>query len=108
VRGMKRLKDYSKIGTVSDVKNNLKKLEKKLPSAGGTLSQSYDLGLGCRVYTEIARSTAEQIQLLTKHIEEPIEITANICRTVFEINIIFRYCFSSTNRPNRYADQTGK
>lgn len=104
---MKRLKDYAKIGTISDVKNNLKELEKKLRSAGGALSQRYDLGVGCRVYPEIARSTAEQLQLLAKHIEEPIEITANICRTVFEINVVFRYCLSSTNRLDAYADQSG-
>lgn len=75
---MKRLKDYAKIGTVFDVRNNLKELEMKLRSAGSVLFQRHDLGVGCRVYPEIARSTAEQLELLAKHIEEPIEITANI------------------------------
>lgn len=104
---MKCLNDYAKIGTVSDVRKNLKELEKKLRSAGSALSQSHDLGVGCRVYPEIARSTAEQLELLAKHIEEPIEIIASICRTVFEINVVFRYCLSSSDRLNAYADQSG-
>lgn len=103
---MKRLKEYSKIGTVSDVKENIKAFEKNLRSAGKALIQRQDLGVGCRVYPEIARSTAEQLQMLAKYIEEPIEITANICRTVFEINVVFRYCLSSSERLNAYADQS--
>ncbi len=78
-----------------------------LHSAGVALLPRNDLGVGCRVYPGIARSTAEQLQLLAKHLEEPIEITANICRTVFEINVVFRYCLSSNDKLNEYADQSG-
>jgi hypothetical protein len=104
---MKHLNDYTKIGSVSDVKNNLKELGIKLRSAGRSLFQRHDLAVGCRVYPEIARSTAEQLELLAKHIEEPIEITASVCRTVFEINVVCRYCLSSTERLDAYADQSG-
>jgi hypothetical protein len=104
---MKRLSDFAKTGSIADVKNNLKELEISLRSAGTTLLARHDLSVGCRVYPEIARSTAEQLQLLARHIEEPIEITANICRTVFEINVVFRYCLSSKDRLDAYADQSG-
>lgn len=104
---MKRLKDCAKIGTFSDVRNNLKELGINLRSAGSALSQRHHLGVGCRVYPEIARSTADQLELLAKHIEEPIEITASVCRTVFEINVVCRYCLSSTERLDAYADQSG-
>jgi len=104
---MKRLRDYAKIGSASVVRANLDDLASKLQQAGQLLLTQLDLGIGCCVYPEIARSTAEQLQLLAKHIDEPIEITAGICRTVFEINVVFRYCLSSTNRLGAYADQSG-
>lgn len=106
VNKLKRLKEYSKIGTVSDIRENIKSFDKKLRFVGNALVQRHDLGVECRVYTEIARSTAEQLEMLAKHIGEPIEITANICRTVFEINVVFRYCLSSADRLNAYADQS--
>ena len=67
---MKRLKDYAKIGSVADVKANLDDLGKKLRDAGRVLLPRHDLGVGCRVYPEIARSTAEQLQLLAKLLEK--------------------------------------
>ena len=104
---MKRLRDHTKIGTVSDVRANLDDLSGKLRGAGQVLLGRYDLGVGCRVYPEIGRSTAEQLQLLGRLLEDNIEVTANVCRTVFEINVAFRYCLSSTERLGAYADQAG-
>ena len=103
---MKRLKDYAKIGSVADVRAHLDDLGNKLRDAGRVLLPRHDLGVGCRVYPETARSTAEQLQLLAKLLEEPIEITANVCRTVFEVNVVFRYCLSSPERLDAYADQS--
>jgi hypothetical protein len=104
---MKRLRDYAQIGSVSDVRANLDDLASKLRQAGQALLTRHDLGAGCRVYPEIGRSTSEQLQLLGKLLEEAIEVTANVCRTVFEINVVFRYCLSSPERLNAYADQAG-
>ncbi|KIN15694.1 hypothetical protein KV699_04095 [Vreelandella titanicae] len=104
---MKRIRDYAKIGTVFDVRASLDDLSSKLQKAGQVLLNRHDLGVGCRVYPEIGRSTAEQLQLFGKLLEEPIEVTANVCRTVFEINVVLRYCLSSTERLDAYADQAG-
>lgn len=104
---MKRLRDYAKIGSVSDVRGNLDNLASKLWQAGQALLDRPDLGIGRRVYPEIGRSTSEQLQLLGKLLEEPIEVTANVCRTVFEINVILRYCLSAPERLSAYADQSG-
>jgi hypothetical protein len=78
-----------------------------LEQIGKALLTRYELEIGSRFYSEIGRSTSEQLQLLAKLLEEPIEITANVCRTVFEINVVFRYCLSSPERLNAYADQSG-
>lgn len=51
----------------------------------------------------IAETTAGQLDLLGQFFEEAIEITANVCRTVFEINVICRYCLSSTQHLDNYA-----
>ncbi len=103
---MKRLRDIAKIGSIKDVKDNLDKTQRELHSVGASLYSRHDLDVGCRVYPAIAKSTADQLKLLAKLIEEPIEITANICRTVFEINIVFRYCLSSKERLDAFADQS--
>jgi hypothetical protein len=66
-----------------------------------------DLGIGYRVYPPIAETTAGQLDLLGQFFEEAIEITANVCRTVFEINVICRYCLSSTQHLDNYAAQAG-
>lgn len=104
---MKRLKDYAKIGSASEVRANLEDLATNLRKAGQALLKRQDLGIGCRVYPEIGRSTAEQLQLLAKLFEEPIEITANVCRTVFEINVTLRYCLSLPVRLDAFANQAG-
>lgn len=101
------MKDHIKYSSVVNLKANLDDLSEKLRKAGQVLKTRHELGLGSHVYPEISRSTAEQLHLLGKHLEEPIEITASICRTVFEINIVFRYCLSSTERLKAYASQAG-
>ena len=103
---MKKLKDFVKLGSISEVTDNLKKLEADLNSIAEKLWVRYDLEAGARVYPGIARSTAGQLKLLAKHIEEPIEITANICRTVFEINVVLQFCISSKERLESYAEQS--
>lgn len=103
---MKRLRDFTQCGSVAELRSNLKEMETKLLSAGAALWDRIDLELGCRVYPGIARATAEQLQLLEKHLEEPIEITASVCRMVFEINVVLRYCLSSKSRLDAFADQS--
>lgn len=100
-----RVADLVQQGTTADLKLNLEKQANELTSLGVALHERSDLGYGCRVYPEIARSTAEQLRLLAKLVEEPIEITANICRSVFEMNVAFRYCLSSKDHLEAYADQ---
>lgn len=102
---MKHLRDYAKVGSVHEVQQNLNKLSEDLLAVATALFDRRDLDVGCRVYPAIARSTAEQLQLLAKHLEAPIEITANVCRTVFEINVVLRYCLSDFERLDVYATQ---
>jgi hypothetical protein len=100
-----RLKDIAAFGTNEEVQARLEEIQAELYRFRDALWNRRELEVGCRVYPGIARSTAEQLELLKKHLEDPIEISASVCRTVFEINVVFRYCLSSNERLNAYADQ---
>jgi len=102
-----RLRDVTVIGSSDDLKRNLTAFAERLESAAQQLYSRRDLDTGCRVYPRIARSTADQLKLLAHLIDEPIEIAASICRTVFEINVTFRYCLLSSERLNDFATQRG-
>lgn len=102
-----RLRDIAKLEGKGELQANLSRFEDRLRSVGEALYHRTDLGLGCRVYPAVADATAGQLNLLSRLFEEPIEITANICRTVFEINVVFRYCLSSLQRLDDYTTQAG-
>jgi hypothetical protein len=102
----RRIGDHVRQGSWADLRKTLGDLERQLRSAGDALFHREDLQEGCRVYPAIARSTADQIQLLATHAEERIEITAGVCRLVFEMNVVLRYCLSSQARLMAYADQS--
>jgi len=104
---MKKLKDFVSIGSMEDMVSNFKNLGKNLSDIGSNIKSKNFSDLECRVYAQLADAASRQIILLAKHAEEPIEINANICRTIFEINILFRYCLSSVDRLNAFADQSG-
>lgn len=102
-----RIRDVTLHGSYDDLRANLLSIAKQLRSAGDALYNRTDLKSGCRVYPAIAESTAGQLELLARMLKEPIEITANICRTVLEINVILRYCLSSQQRLDNYEAQAG-
>lgn len=104
---MEQYKDSILTGSIEDVADNFRNLGEKLLDAGNNLKKIHSSDLECHVYSQIGNSASQQITLLAKHIKEPIEITANICRLIFEIDILFRYCFSSIERLNSVADQSG-
>jgi len=101
----RRIGDHVRQGSWDDLRKTLGDLESQLRSAGDALFVREDLQEGCRVYPAIARATADQIRLLATHAEQPIEITAGICRLVFEMNVVLRYCLSSPENLVNYADQ---
>jgi len=101
-----RLKDIAKIGEKKDLQANLAKNSDRLRHIGKILHHRTDLGTGCRVYSAIAEATAAQLDLLGRLFDESIEITANICRTVFEINVVFRYCLLSRQHLEDFATRT--
>jgi hypothetical protein len=100
-----QLKDIIKNGGPEEFRDNLSFLIGRLRAIGEFLYKRTDLGSGCRVYPGIADATARQLELLQCFFEEPIEITANICRTIFEINVVFRYCLSLPQRLDDYMTQ---
>lgn len=85
-----RLGDMSFAGNNEEFKANLAALAKRLRSVGRELFSRGELGDGCRVYPALAESTAAQLDQLGRLFQEPIEITAGICRTVFEIEVVLR------------------
>ena len=101
------LRDITKNGSDDDLRANLSNLSNRLRTVGVELYSRTDLDVGCRVYPSVAESTAMQLELLARLLNEPIEITANVCRTVFEINVVFRYCLSSNKCLDDYATQAG-
>lgn len=102
-----RLRNFTKIGSNDEIRASLSDLAARLKAVGAEIFNLTDLDVGCRVYPAIAESTAMQIELLARLLDESIEITANVCRTVFEINVAFRYCLSSNTRLDGYATQAG-
>jgi hypothetical protein len=101
------IRNATVIGSNDDLKENLRAFATRLESVASTLYARSDLGNGCRAYPRIARSTAEQLLLLSRHLTENIEITAGVCRIVFEINVTFRYCLSSPERLKDFVTQRG-
>ena len=99
------LQALTKFASTDEFRANLVTIAERLQAVGTSLYQRIELGTGCRVYPAIADSTARQLQLLARLVDEPIEITASVCRTVFEINVVFRYCFSSPQHLDDYAIQ---
>jgi hypothetical protein len=97
--------DIPALGDMDDLRINLVAIASRLQSVGKCLALRTDIDIGCRVYPAIADSTARQLGLLARMLEEPIEIAAGICRTVFEINIALRYCLSSPQRLDNYSIQ---
>jgi hypothetical protein len=90
----RRIGDHFRRGSWDDLRRILGDLERQLRSVGDALFVREDLQEGCRVYPAIARATADQIRLLATHAEQPIEITAGVCRLVFEMNVVLRSCLS--------------
>lgn len=101
----RRIGDHVRQGSWADLRKTLGDLETRLREIGDALFAREDLREGCRVYPAIAHSTADQIHLLATYAEERIEITAGVCRLVFEMNVLLRYCLSSPARLTAYADQ---
>jgi hypothetical protein len=101
------IRNITVIGSNDDLKKSLQVFATRLESVASTLYARSDLGNGCRAYPRIARSTAEQLLLLRRHLTENIEITAGVCRTVFEINVTCRYCLSSPERLKDFMTQRG-
>ena len=102
-----QLRDLATFGSNDDLKNNLQSIATRLESVATRLYARKDLGIASRVYPRIARSTADQLGLLSRLVTEQIEITASVCRTVFEINVTFRFCLSSPERLEHFATQRG-
>lgn len=98
-----QIRDLVVFGSNDELKNNLQTIANRLESVAKRLYLRKGMGDASRVYPRIARSTADQLELLSRLISEQIEITANVCRTVFEINVTFRFCLSL---PERLADFT--
>ncbi|NCO52512.1 MAG: hypothetical protein GW875_10475 [Deltaproteobacteria bacterium] len=102
-----QLRDKTQFGENENFRVNLERQSERLRSVGKELYHRMDLDIGCRVFPAIAEATAGQLDLLGRFFEEPIEITANICRSIFEINIVFRYSLSSTQHLDDFAAQIG-
>jgi len=100
-----RIRDIAKIVDKKDFLAYIARSSDRLRAVGKALYNRTDLGDGCRVYPSIAESTATQLDLLGRLFDESIEITANICRTVFEINVVFRYCLLSPQNLENYTAQ---
>lgn len=101
----RRLGDHFQGGSWDDVRRSLKDLAHEVRIAGYALLTRPELGAGCRVYPAIAQATADQLSLLAELVQHPLEITAGVCRLVFEINVVLRYCLSSQARLEAFNDQ---
>ena len=102
-----QLRDIAKFGSNDDLRQSLQTLATRLESVAASIYQRKDPNAASRVFPRIARSTAEQLLLLARFISEPIEITASVCRTVFEINVTFRYCLLTQENLEDFATQRG-
>ena len=102
-----QIRDLVAFGSNDELKNNLHTIATRLESVAMQIYLRKDMGDASRVYPRIARSTADQLELLSRLMSEQIEITANVCRTVFEINVTFRFCLSLPERLADFATQRG-
>lgn len=98
--------DFVLQGTNEDLVNNLVSIAQRLKNAGSSLYNRDDIGDGCRVYPAISNSTAEQLLLLSRNISESIEVSAGVCRAIFEMNITIRYCMVSDENLMSYAERS--
>ncbi len=100
-----RLSDKVKVGSEEDLKTNLHYLADRLEKTASSLFKKNNIGLVCRVLPRFARATADQLKMLTQRFDDQIEISANICRSVFEINITLRFCLSDFQHLENFATQ---
>lgn len=101
-----QLGDISRFGDGKDLRASLNTLAERLQSVGRDLVGRLGLDDGCHVFPAIAEATASQLILLARLFEEPIEITAGVCRTVFEIEVTLLFCLSAPERLRDYATQS--
>jgi hypothetical protein len=104
---MSRFRDRLQVGSQDQLLQNLEKIASELDFVGLILHNRTKNRHECRMYSRIAISTSEQICHLHKYIDGPIEITANVVRTTFEINVVLRYLLQFPGYGSSFSAQAG-
>ena len=100
-----RLSDKVQNGSIEDVQNNLNKMADELEALCEKVYKKNLYSSTCRVLSMFALTTSEQLRMLSRLIYEPIEITANVCRSIFEMNIVLKFCLLNDKNLEDFATQ---
>lgn len=100
-----KLNDLVRMASKEEFQKNLARISHRLRFVGQHLGTRHDLGSGCKVFQAFGESTAAQLDILKELFDGPIEITAGVCRTIFEIYVTLLYCLSTATRLSDYASQ---
>lgn len=103
---MHKLGDLVIHGSAEELRKALLALEGSLNEISNKLRARRDIGNANGVYAGVGRSTADQLALMRENVDGPIEITACVVRTVFEINLALRFCCLSLDNMNAFIAQS--